>query len=386
MFSNAIKIFTFNRFDIKVDPSWLIIAALITWTLSREFFPSVMPNASPLIYFIVAVIAMLGLFASLLLHELAHSIVARRLGVQIKSITLFLFGGVAELESDPPSARAEIQIAAAGPLMSLCLAAGFWVLEYLAAVLGLPIAFIEIASYLSTINLVLAIFNLLPAFPLDGGRILRAALWARSGNALSATRIATQAGTFLAYSLMGLGILVLWQGAIVAGLWQLIIGGFVLLAARASYSQELAKVAFGDQTVKALMTHDPVTASPEMTLSELADDIILEKRLTFVPVVEGDVLLGQVDLSILAGIERENWKSTRVDDVFVNLGSSSTIDESTLIKDLFETISKTGQRKFLVLSNHKLVGVVTFSDLIRHLAIHDQLQQPVYAPVKHVKT
>ena len=371
MFENAVKLFSVNKFDIRVDPSWLLIAALITWSLSRQFFPDALPGADRSVYLTMAILAMLGLFASLLLHELAHSVVARRLGVPITSIMLFLFGGVAELEAEPTSARVEFWIAVAGPAMSLCLAVGFWTVEQMARWSGLPAALVEILSYLALINLVLALFNLLPAFPLDGGRVLRAVLWSQTGDVVSATRSAAQTGSILAYLLMGLGVLALFQGLIVSGLWQIMIGGFVLMAARGSYAQQLSKAAFAGRTVGALMTRDPITVSPDMILSEFVNQIMLQKHVTFVPVTEDGVLLGHIDSSALSRIDRENWVNTRVGDVFVGLDSDVMTGADVPVQDLLDTISRTGRRKFLVVSDHDLLGVISLSDLTRHLTSSD---------------
>lgn len=177
MFANAVKLFSINNFDIKIAPGWVLIAALITWSLSHQYFPQALSNVPPSVHLTMAIFAMLGLFASLLLHELAHSVIARQLGIEIKSITLFLFGGVAEMTQEPRSARAEFWIAVAGPAMSFCLAFGFWIIGAFAAGTNASEAVIAVLSYLGAVNLVLALFNLLPAFPLDGGRVLRAAIW-----------------------------------------------------------------------------------------------------------------------------------------------------------------------------------------------------------------
>lgn len=375
MFKNSVKIFSINKFDIKVDPSWLLIAALITWSLSRQYFPQALPGADPSTYLTLAIIAMLGLFASLLLHELAHSVVARHLGVPIKSITLFLFGGVAELEAEPTSARTEFWIAVAGPAMSLCLAVGFWMLGQITMWSGFSQAVVAILTYLALINMVLGLFNLLPAFPLDGGRILRAVLWYKTGDVLSATRSAARSGTFLAYFLMALGVAALFQGLIVSGLWQIMIGGFVLLAARASYAQQLAKVAFKDRTVGSLMTRNPVTVSPDITLSEFVNQVVLLKHVTFAPVTENGILLGYIDSSVLSKIDRENWANTKVGDVFVGLYPEVMTEAGVLVQDLLETISRTGRRKYLVVADHDLLGVISLSDLTLYLAVSDPAQQ-----------
>lgn len=376
MFTNAVKLFSINHFDIKVDPSWLIIAALVTWSLSQQYFPNAVPGATSNAYLLMALIAMLGLFASLLLHELAHSVVARHLGVPIKAITLFLFGGVAELETEPTSGITEFWIALAGPVMSLALAFGFWCLAQVALISAAAPAFVEVLSYLALINLVLALFNMVPAFPLDGGRVLRAYLWYRSGDVLAATRTAARSGTFFAYFLMALGIIALFQGALVAGLWQLMIGGFLLMAARSSYTSQLARTVFEGRTVDALMTRDPVTVGPEMTLTTFVNQVMLRHTVSFVPVLEGEVLLGHMDQSVLSSIDRENWANTRVGDVFVGLDDSVTVAPDTPIQDLLETITRTGRRKYLVVSDHHLLGVISLSDLTRYLNLGALSYQP----------
>lgn len=367
MFSNAVKLCSINGFDIKVDPSWLVIASLVTWSLSQQYFPSILPDANPSTHVTMAIVGMLGLFGSLLLHELAHSVVARRLGVPIKSITLFIFGGLAELEKEPTSARVELWIALAGPIMSLFLAFGFWIIGLAATQADTLLAPHVVLSYLATINLVLAVFNMVPAFPLDGGRILRAYLWGRTGDILSATKIAARSGTIFAYFLMCIGILALFQGALMAGLWQIMIGGFVLIAARASYTSQLARVAFEGKTVGDLMTRHPVIVGPEMTLSDFANDIMLDHNVTFVPVIEADVLLGHIEQSVLSGIDRENWENTRVGDVFVGLESKTMVSPDLPVTNLLEVITKTGQRKFMVVADHNLLGVITLADLTHFL-------------------
>ncbi len=373
MFANAIKLFSINRFDIKIDPSWLVIATLVTWSLSQQYFPDVLPTLPQATYLIMAIAAMLCFFASLLLHELAHSVVARRLGLPIKSITLFLFGGVAELEAEPKSAQVEFWVALAGPAMSLGLAFGFWVLEQGVALVFDAAPLRVVLSYLALINLVLALFNLVPAFPLDGGRVLRAYLWHRSGNVLSATETAAKSGSVFGYLLMMFGLLSLFQGAFVTGLWQLMIGGFLLLAARSSYQAQLAHVAFERKTVRDLMTRDLVTVGPEMTLADFVSKIVLRRGASIVPVLEAGILLGHMDRSVLSGIDRESWDSTQVGDVFAGLDEESVVAPDLPIPDLIARIGATGRRKFLVVQEHHLLGMISLSDLTHHLQASDYI-------------
>jgi Zn-dependent protease len=373
MFSNAIKLVTLNGFDIKVDPSWLLIAALITWSLSQQYFPSVMPDQPPRLYFGMGVIAMLCFFASLVLHELAHSVVARRFGMPIKAITLFLFGGVAELDAEPPTAKAELLVAVAGPVMSLMLALGFWILTGVWNATGGGEAIGMVLSYLAMINLVLALFNLVPAFPLDGGRILRAYLWHRNGDILAATERAARSGVVFAYVLFGLGILSLFQGAQVAGLWQMLIGGFILLAARTSYERQLAKTAFQGKTVADVMTPDPVTVTPDMTLSDLVNRVLLRHRISFFPVIDEGVLLGHIDTDILKDTDRATWTTTRVGEVFAGLDDATTVSSDMPVQEVMERIAATRRRKFLVRDDNTLKGVVTLSDLVHLLSVSDMM-------------
>lgn len=372
MFSNAIRLFNLGGFEIKLDPSWFLIAALITWTLSTQYFPATLPDLTSVTYVILAIIAMLGFFGSLLLHELAHSVVARSYGVRIKGITLFLFGGVAELETEVPSAKAEFWVALAGPAMSICLSVVFWISSRITQTAFGADALTMVLAYLATINMIIAVFNMVPAFPLDGGRVLRAYLWHRHGDVLKATRTAARSGTIFGYALTALGVLVLFQGAMTAGLWYILIGFFVLAAARSAYQNQLMQSTFEGKSVSAMMIRDPIVVSPEITLSEFVNQVMLERRVSFAPVVADGVLIGQMDKSVLAAIDRENWTNTRVGDVFAGLDVASTIPPDLPVQQLLELVAKTGRRKFLVVADHKLLGVVTLANLIGHLHAKDE--------------
>lgn len=367
MFTSAIRLCNVGGFEIKLDPSWFLIAGLITWTLATQYFPVTLPDLSDAAYMVFAVVAMLGFFTSLLLHELAHAVVARSYGVQIKGITLFLFGGVAELENEVPSAKVELQVAVAGPAMSIVLGVVFWVLGGVAqAVLNSP-ALPSVLIYLATVNIVIAVFNMLPAFPLDGGRVLRAYLWARRGDVLSATRTAANAGKVLAYSLIGLGIYAILLGAATSGLWYVLIGFFVLVAARSAFTNQLMKSTFDGKTVSAVMIKDPVLVAPDLTLADFVSEVMLKHRVSFAPVVADGVLIGQIDKGVLSAIDRDHWANTRVGDVFAGLDVAATIPPDMAVQDLLKLIAETGTRKFLVVDGHKLLGVITLANLIGHL-------------------
>ena len=367
MFSGAIKLFRLAGFDIKLDPSWFLIAILITWTLATRYFPMTLPDLAEAAYVALAVIAMLGFFGSLLLHEMAHSVVARSYGVRITGITLFLFGGVAELETEVPSAKAEFWVAIAGPAMSVGLGVGFWLISlFVYNIIGLG-PFAAVLAYLATINLILAIFNMVPAFPLDGGRVLRAYLWNRHGDVLRATRTAAQSGTAFGYGMTILGIFALLQGAPTAGLWYILIGFFILAAARSAYQNQLMQSTFEGKSVADVMIRNPVVVQPETTLSEFVNQVMLKHHVSFAPVLANGILIGQIDKDVLSAIDRENWSSTRVDDVFVGLDDTSMIAPDMPVAELLKHIAMNGTRKFLVVQDHKLLGIVTLANLIGYL-------------------
>lgn len=373
MFSHSVKLVTLQGFDVKIDPSWLLIAALITWSLSSSYFPQILPGETPATYLVLSVIAMLAFFMSLILHELAHSIVARQHGVEMRGITLFIFGGVAEMESEPKTPRSEFLIASAGPLMSFALGAGFWVISWLLGVVGIDTALVEVFGYLALVNIILAIFNLLPAFPLDGGRVFRAYLWGRSKNLIKATETATRVSSTIAYVIIGLGVLSLFSNGGIGALWQILIGLFVLAAARSTYQQQFMKRAFAGKTVGSLISAQPVTATPDVTLSEMVNQIMLRHRVSFVPVIEDGTLLGYVDGDVLSGIDRENWPGTHVGDVFVARDDDNTVDRDMAIEDLLKRILGSQRRKYLVTHDGRLHGVVTLADLTAYLALVDEL-------------
>lgn len=234
MWGYAVKVARLRRIDIKIDASWFLIAGLIVWSLATAFFPDQVPGTGTATLVASAVVAMLGLFASFVLHELAHAEVAGHFGLRLSDITLFLFGGVAALPSEPARGQNELWIAATGPIAGFFLALAFWFNALIADLLSAPEPTRVVLSYLAVLNLILALFNLLPAFPMDGGRVLRAWHWTRSGDLLAATRQAVGVSTVFAYGSMGLELYAVFTGTIAAGVWPILIGLFVLATSRAA--------------------------------------------------------------------------------------------------------------------------------------------------------
>lgn len=374
MFSNAVKLFDVFGFQIKVDPSWLIIAALIVWSLATGYFPEQVPGLSEADLIALSVVAMLGLFAGLILHELAHSLVARHFGLGVGGITLFLFGGVAELEQEPESARSEFWIAIAGPAMSFALSAASWFAMSTSAKAGASHGLVALFEYLAGINFILGTFNLLPAFPLDGGRVLRALLWRIKGDVLQATRLASLAGAAFGYGFVGLGLLTLFSGtSVIGGLWPILIGLFLASAARGTYQQMLMRRSFKGRTVGELVTVRPMTVAPRRTVRELVDDIMLGHGIGFVPVVEDGRAIGFVDTATVRGVDRENWDTLRVEDIFVPLSAANRTTPGEPLESLLRRITTTGRRKFIVEDQGRFIGVITLSDLVHHINVLQDL-------------
>lgn len=381
MFKNAVQLFEIFGFKLKVDPSWLLIAALIVWSLSTSYFPDVLPGQTATLNTVLGIIAMLGMFASLILHELSHSLVARSYGLKVGGITLFIFGGVAELEEEPHDPKSEFQIAIAGPLMSLFLAALFYGLSNLTASgagIGLTAA---VFGYLALINLVLAVFNLIPAFPLDGGRVLRALIWGVTRDVLRATRISSRIGSAFGLFLMLTGAFAVFAGGGIGGFWQILIGFFILNASNGSYQNLLVKAALRGKTAASLMSERVRTVEVEASIADLVDDVMLRHGVSFVPVVSGERLLGYVDTAAARSITRQDWAGRRVSEIMVASGPDTTVLPTTPLNEVFRLLAAHPRRKLMVAQGDRLLGVISLSDLMHHLALEQEIGLPRKADV-----
>ncbi|SDZ40346.1 Zn-dependent protease (includes SpoIVFB) [Jannaschia faecimaris] len=373
MWGRSIRLTRVAGIDIRLDASWFLIAALLTWSLAEGYFPALVPGTGPAELLIAALISMLGLFGSLILHELSHAMVARAYGMSVEGITLFVFGGVAELRNEPPDALTEFRVAIVGPLASLAIAAIFLMARWVAAAVGAADLAVAVLEYISLANFVLAVFNLLPAFPLDGGRVLRAFLWRRSRDFAQATRTADRISTGIALAMMTLGgIQILW-GAGAAGLWPVLLALFILAASHSARLQTDMREALAGLTVRQVMRRDPISVDPDLTLAVLVEDVMMQNGITFVAVVEDGQLLGIVDHETVRRIERENWAHTRVDDVFLALGPEDVVTPDVDATDVFERMIRGDRRKFPVVTHGRLVGVVTLADLMARGRLNTEL-------------
>jgi Zn-dependent protease/CBS domain-containing protein len=360
-----IRLGRFGGVEVRINWSWLVIFALIVWSLADGIFPSQNPGLSGGVHLAMAIVAALLFFVSLLLHELGHSWVARREGMEIDGITLWLFGGVSEFKTRFPSAGAEFRIAIAGPLVSLLLGVVF----VLIALAGLPSAVDGVAAWLGYINLTLLVFNLIPALPLDGGRVLRAALWRIKGDLGWATRIATEIGRGFGYLFIALGIaLFIFQGSF-SGAWLAFIGWFLLQAATAEARYIATEAALAGLRVRDLMVRNPMTVDGDLTVGQFMDEVAQSPHFTTYPVIDGERPIGLLPFRSVVAVPRSEWDSRRVRDAMIPLDRVPMLTEDETAVEALAALSSSTSNRGLVVENGHLAGLLSITDLTRALEV-----------------
>ncbi len=367
MFGKSVNLFRFFGFQIKVDISWVIIAVLVTWSLSVGFFPYFVEGLSPGTYWILGVVGALGLFFSILFHEFCHSWVARNHGMSIQGITLFIFGGVAEMEDEPQSARSEFLIAVAGPLASLFLGAVFLSLLQAVQYLDLSTAVLTLFMYLAMINFLLAAFNLIPAYPMDGGRILKSVLWHWKQDPIWATRVAANMGSVFGLLLIAAGLLQILAGNVVNGIWYFVIGMFIRFVAQNAFRQQMVRRLLSGIKVRSLMK-TPVHVPARISLSQFLQDYVYQHHHQMYPVLDGERLVGSITTSQVRNIERSQWPVTLVRDVLSPISDENTLDPETDIVDALNIMNDQGQSKMMVVRNGILLGVISMKDIMGYMS------------------
>jgi Zn-dependent protease/predicted transcriptional regulator len=349
--------------------SWLIIFGLIVWTLSTGYFPAQYPDLPASSSWAKGLVASLLFFVSILLHELGHALVALRHGLRTRSITLFIFGGVAQLEKDPRDGRAEFWMAAAGPAVSLMLAGLFYVCATLPFV-GPSAA--AVAKYLALINLMLALFNLVPAFPMDGGRLLRGALWGSMGKA-RATRIASGAGTFFAFFLIFGGVFSLLRGDSLSGVWYILIGWFMKDASAASYQQVRLDEALRGVTVRDAMVEPVETVPGSGSVAAAAREHFMRTGYGSYPVTRGESVIGLLCLKDVLRLSPEERESTSVQGAMRPLTDAIVTDPDVPLPVAIAGMAQGGTPRLLVMHGERLVGLLTMNGVMRRLKVRDEL-------------
>ena len=374
MFGKRITLFRLLGVDIKADASWLFLAVLVAWSLAEGAFPQYFEGLPTAVYWAMATVGVAGLFASIVLHELGHSLVARRCGIPIKHITLFLFGGVAEMEEEPPSAGCELAMAVAGPATSLFLAAALLAGRVALGALGAPGPLLAVVSYLALLNTVLAVFNMLPAFPLDGGRVLRAGLWSWRGDLRWATRIASSIGSGFGMLLIILAVMAFLRGNLLGGLWWFMIGLFMRGASQTSYRQVLVRRVLEGEPIRRFMQSDPVTVPRLASVMNLVRDYVYRYHYKMYPVVEGHRLVGCVTTRDVKEVPQDEWDQYTVGEIMGGCTPENSIHPDADAMKALATMSRTGASRLLVVQDGGLVGIITLKDLLGFLSLKMDLE------------
>jgi Zn-dependent protease len=363
----TLRLFKVGGIPIDVHASWLAIYALITWTLAVGYFPRALPDLGPAAYWMHGLVAALLLFVSVLVHELAHSLVATAYGLKVRGITLHVFGGVSHLEDEAPTPHAEALIAAAGPVASFAIAAALWGLRESGLATAGSVG--AIASYLLAVNVMVGLFNLIPGFPLDGGRLLRAVLWRWKGSLPRATYLASRVGVGFAVVLMAWGIAQMLAGAFVSGMWLVLIGLFLQNAANASYAQIGLREALARLPVSRIMAHDVVSVGPDDTVEALVDRFWAHHVASF-PVIEGGTVIGIASIAALQQVPREQWPLLRVRAIMRPLDETLTVRPTDTAYRALERAAANDLGRLAVMDGDRLVGYLSMQDITHVLALH----------------
>jgi Zn-dependent protease/CBS domain-containing protein len=357
--------------NIYAHLSWLIILVLLTWSLANDWFAQLFPGWSTATYWIVAFVSTLLLFVCVLAHELAHALIAQRSGLTVKHITLFIFGGVAHIEEEMQRPGVEFRVALAGPIASFLLATLAFLLAW--PLRGSNAAAEAVLDYLAVTNFLLWAFNLIPGFPLDGGRILRSIIWKATGNFKKSTRIASSVGQAGGYLFILLGVVAFFTGNFFNGLWVAFIGWFLLSAAQTANSQVELQSTFRGVSVAQVMNTRPLTVPANISLQKLVEEYFLPLGLRSAPVTQGDYLAGLITLSDIARVARERWSYTPVGHVMRLLDQVTTATPAQPLLEVLHVMGTQDINQVPVVEDGRLVGLVSREEIIRYLQVRQSV-------------
>lgn len=374
MFGQSIRLFRLFGFEVKIDLSWIVLAILITWSLAEGLFPYYYKDLSRGTYWWMGAFGALGLFFSIIFHEMSHSLVARRYGLPMKGITLFIFGGVAEMDDEPASPKVEFMMAIAGPVASMVLGGVFYGLYRFGGAVDLSITVNGVTGYLAWINIALAVFNMLPAFPLDGGRVLRSGLWKLKNNIRWATRVSASIGSAFGMALIVLGIMNILIANLVGGFWWVLIGMFLRNASNVSYRQLVIRRALQGEPVERFMSTEVVTVPRSLPVDRLVEDYFYRYHYKFFPVVEDSHIVGCINTQQVQQVPREEWSSQRVEQIVRECSADNAVRPHTDAVDVLAQMNRSQQSRLMVVEGDRLLGIVTLRDLLQFLAVKLDLE------------
>jgi Zn-dependent protease len=367
---SSFRIGSVRGITIGVHYTWLLAFGLVSYSLARGYFPQGYPGWAYSVYWTIGIAAAVLLFVSVLVHELCHSFMAIARGLKVESITLFIFGGVAKIRDESRTAWDEFLVAVVGPLGSLGVAAVFWAIDLAVPDTGNPLD--ALLNYLALVNALLAVFNLLPGFPLDGGRVLRAILWGASKSLSKATRWSSYAGQFIALVFVAFGFWDAWEGDLLGGLWIGMIGWFLASAAVAARRESELREAFTAVKVRDVMQPDPLVVSPGASVRDLVEQYVLRHGLRAVPVVQADNIVGLVTLSDVKRLPRERWAGEAVAAIMTRTGLR-VIGPDADVQRALQMLVDNNINQLMVIDNDELVGMISRADVMRYLQMRQEL-------------
>ncbi len=372
MKNNHIRLIQVRGIPISLDPSWFLVFALITWILAVNYFPAEFGQWSVLQFWVVAAITSLLFFLSVLLHELGHSIVAQQYKLPVKSITLYIFGGVSEITAEPTTPLPEFVIAFVGPFTSLVLAAFFYLVQLVFSSVA-PIY--AAAKYLAYINLILGLFNLIPGFPLDGGRVFRAIVWGITHNLRRATEIAGLLGQGIAFVFILVGVWLLFQGNWINGLWITFIGWFLENAVVGQVQQVRMHDILAGHTVDQVMSRSCVMVSADLTLQELVNQYFLDRGERCVIVIRNEQPAGFLTLHNVRELPREQWVTTTVAQVMTPMDKVKVTTPDTGLVKVLEDMGSDGVNQMPVMAEGQIEGMLRREDIVNYLHTLQKLEK-----------
>jgi Zn-dependent protease/predicted transcriptional regulator len=374
MLERKMPLFTLFGFKVSIDITWFILMVLITWSLAKGAFPHYFEGFSDTTYWWMGATGALGLFMSIIFHEFCHSLVARQFNLPMKGITLFIFGGVAEMDKEPENAKSEFFMAIVGPISSVVLAGVFFLFYMAGKAANWPGPVNGVLMYLSWLNIILAGFNMVPAFPLDGGRILRSILWYVKNDLRWATRISSRLGAAFGLFLMIMGVISFIGGNFIGGLWYFLIGMFIKNASQMSYRQLLVKNALMGEPISRFMAAEAVTVPPSITVSDLVEDYFYKYHYKMFPVTDDGMLKGCVTTKQIKELPKEQWAATKVSDIAQPCSEGNAISPNIDSINALSLMNRTGNSRLMIVEGSKLLGVISLKDMLKFMAIKLDLE------------
>ncbi|MDI6716214.1 MAG: site-2 protease family protein [Actinomycetota bacterium] len=359
---------------IILDYSWFIIFAIIIFILSFSLFPQLIPGFGASTYIVIGIITSIFFFSSVLAHELVHSIIAKMNGINVESITLIIFGGISRITEEPRTPGVEFKISIAGPLSSIVLGAIFFSIFFVASRVNLGLFIVVPALWLGYINVALGLFNLLPGFPLDGGRVFRSAIWYFTGSLRRSTAIASAVGKGIAYTMIIIGIVGPLFFGLISLLWFVLLGWYLLRAAEAGYEQVLYHEALEKVKVSEIMTENPVVVDPRLSIADMVSGYFMRLHYIGYPAVENGGAKGLITIDMIRDIPRDQWPIIRVSDVMRPLSPDIVTNPDAQVFDILPKLSRADGR-LLVMKDGQLVGIITAADIRRAIVRRLHLEE-----------